>query len=314
MSGKLLIIGQTRHAVTAAIRAARAGQPVTLVRPVAADSSLIPISEFLNVAVRALDGPHRSTLTSLSELSPVERLRRFTGLAFSSERSRIERALNSEPIRRLHGDLQFVDSHALRIRSGRGERSISAEEIILATGTVCRLPLWLPIDRDRVVTGERLMQLDAATESVSIIGGGRRGRQAAQLAAACGLRTRVLESDPQQAARVARQLQSDSGVQVEPHEVIGVDYDHGGCRLQTLSGRPIHSDAVVVAIGQEARTHGLNLDAAGVYADERGRIWCDEQGRTWTPHIRVIGELIGFPRRQSVPQRMDTTADLVGVV
>ena len=45
---------------------------------------------------------------------------------------------------------------------------------------------------------------------------------------------------------------------------------------------------------------GLNLAAAGVTADERGRIHVDADYRTAQPHIFAVGDVIGFPSLASV--------------
>ena len=50
--------------------------------------------------------------------------------------------------------------------------------------------------------------------------------------------------------------------------------------LALSSGRTVEVDAVLVAAGRAANTAQLNLDAAGLEADERGRIKVNEHYRT----------------------------------
>ena len=52
----------------------------------------------------------------------------------------------------------------------------------------------------------------------------------------------------------------------------------------------IDSDVVLVAIGRRPYTAGLNLEAAGVETDNRGRLVIDSEYRTKVPHIRVVGD------------------------
>src|SRR5262249_32511879 len=61
------------------------------------------------------------------------------------------------------------------------------------------------------------------------------------------------------------------------------------------SGKRIVSDAVVFSAGRVGATSTLNLGAAGLEADERGRLHVDETFRTAVPHIYAAGDVIGYP-------------------
>ena len=61
------------------------------------------------------------------------------------------------------------------------------------------------------------------------------------------------------------------------------------------SGKRIAADAVMYSAGRQGQTDALNLSAAGLSADSRGRIAVDDQYRTQVPHIFAVGDVIGFP-------------------
>ena len=61
------------------------------------------------------------------------------------------------------------------------------------------------------------------------------------------------------------------------------------------SGKRIVSDAVLYSAGRMGAVEGLSLEAAGVIADDRGRIKVDEHFRTAVPHIYAAGDVIGYP-------------------
>jgi NAD(P) transhydrogenase len=61
------------------------------------------------------------------------------------------------------------------------------------------------------------------------------------------------------------------------------------------SGKKIPADTVLYSAGRQGMTAGLGLAAAGLAADERGRIKVDEFYRTSVPHIYAVGDVIGFP-------------------
>jgi NAD(P) transhydrogenase len=61
------------------------------------------------------------------------------------------------------------------------------------------------------------------------------------------------------------------------------------------SGKRIVSDLVLYSAGRAGATGRLNLQAAGLSADERGRLKVDGQFRTTMPHIFAAGDVIGYP-------------------
>jgi NAD(P) transhydrogenase len=61
------------------------------------------------------------------------------------------------------------------------------------------------------------------------------------------------------------------------------------------SGKRIVADAVVFSAGRVGATASLDLPAAGLAADERGRLKVDETFRTAVPHIFAAGDVIGYP-------------------
>ncbi len=80
-------------------------------------------------------------------------------------------------------------------------------------------------------------------------------------------------------------------------EVSKIAFDGAGrpvCSLAT--GRDITSDVLLFAAGRMGATDGLNLDAAGLTSDHRGRIAVDPRTlQTAVPHIYAAGDVIGFP-------------------
>ncbi len=69
--------------------------------------------------------------------------------------------------------------------------------------------------------------------------------------------------------------------------------------ISLSSGRTIEVDAVLVAAGRQANTGDLNLNAAGITADKRGRISVNEHYQTSVEHIYAAGDVVGFPALSS---------------
>jgi NAD(P) transhydrogenase len=68
-----------------------------------------------------------------------------------------------------------------------------------------------------------------------------------------------------------------------------------GAIATLASGKKIYADTVMYSAGRQGASDALNLEAAGLTADKRGRIAVDEVFRTEVPHIYAVGDVIGFP-------------------
>ena len=77
--------------------------------------------------------------------------------------------------------------------------------------------------------------------------------------------------------------------------VASVEAHQGGAIALLHSGKKIPADTVLYSAGRQGCTAHLNLDAAGLAADDRGRITVDDCYRTSVPHIYAVGDVIGFP-------------------
>jgi NAD(P) transhydrogenase len=84
-------------------------------------------------------------------------------------------------------------------------------------------------------------------------------------------------------------------------EVEGVEAPDGQPVVATLKSRKkVSGDALLYAVGRIGNVDQLNLPAAGLTADDRGRIAVDANYRTTQPHIYAAGDVIGFPSLASV--------------
>jgi NAD(P) transhydrogenase len=89
------------------------------------------------------------------------------------------------------------------------------------------------------------------------------------------------------------------GVAIRPGETVDrLEIAEGPPRRAIIhleSGKRVVSDMALFSAGRVGATARLNLEAAGLSADERGRLKVDEQYRTAVHHISAVGDVIGFP-------------------
>jgi NAD(P) transhydrogenase len=77
--------------------------------------------------------------------------------------------------------------------------------------------------------------------------------------------------------------------------VASVESGPRGTITTLASGKRVPAEVVVHSAGRQGNTLGLNLDLAGLAADNRGRLSVDEHYRTAVEHIYAVGDVIGFP-------------------
>jgi NAD(P) transhydrogenase len=109
-------------------------------------------------------------------------------------------------------------------------------------------------------------------------------------------RDRMLEFCDLEVVEALKYHLRDLGVTFRFGETVSSVEAGSGCAIASLrSGKKIPADTVLYSAGRQGVTDRLNLPAAGLSADERGRIEVDEFYRTKVEHVYAVGDVIGFP-------------------
>ncbi len=138
-----------------------------------------------------------------------------------------------------------------------------------------------------------------------VIGGGVIGLEYASILAALDIHITLIEQRPTLLDFVDKQIidalcyhLSQAGVIFRLGErvaKVGFDSEHNRVFTELESGKIVYGDALIYAVGRQANTDLLNLEAIGLRADERGRLRVNENFQTEIPHIYAAGDVIGFP-------------------
>lgn len=293
MNYELLVIGNGREALDGAIASARQGLRVALVETKAVADEAAPI-DALHQAVSSLA---KFGSTTMSELrNEVARMGRCQRAANRAE-------LECLGIDVFSGDVQFVAANTVEVRCGGDVISIQADNVLVACGTKSARPGHIRFDGRLVVDVEALLTLEELPRSMIIVGAGETGLDYALLLGSLGVDVTVIDEQANvfdvcgglmDDARLFEMQSLDIAFRLGD-EVIGVEIrgdDRAAVRL--ASGKAFIADAVLVCVGRVGDTESLNLEAAGVGLDERGRVWCDADGGTWASHIKAAGDVVGF--------------------
>jgi NAD(P) transhydrogenase len=207
----------------------------------------------------------------------------------------------------LGGTARFEDPQTVTVQGeARGDHTtVTAEKIVIATGTKPARPPEIEFDDDHVLDSDGVLRMQRVPGSMVVVGAGVIGIEYASMFAALGTRVTVVEKrpqmlefcDPEVVESLKFHLRDQSVTFRFDEEVAKVEIAPKGTITSLASGKRIAADMVMYSAGRQGVTDELELDKAGLAADQRGRITVDGQYRTAVPHIFAVGDVIGFPAR-----------------
>lgn len=176
---------------------------------------------------------------------------------------------------------------------------VTARRFVIATGTRARIPPIEGIDDVPYLTNETIWDLETLPDHLVVLGGGPIGCELGQAFRRLGSKVTIVEAmnllgrmDADHVKVVREQLIAD-GVEIVEGELAGkVEATESGIALILKTGRRIEGSHLLAAIGREAITDGLGLDAAGIEADKTG-IVCDDKLRTANRRVYAAGDIAG---------------------
>jgi NAD(P) transhydrogenase len=310
----LVVIGSGPGGQKAAIAAAKLGRKVAVVERkhmvggVCINTGTIP-SKTLREAVVYLTGMSQRDMYGASyrvksEIT-VEDLFARTQHVIGRETEIIRAQLIRNHVDLLTGTARFADPHTLTVTGdpGHPSASVTADHVVVATGTAPARPATVQFDERRVVDSDGVLQLEDVPNSMVVVGAGVIGVEYASMFAALGTRVTIVDKRPRMLdicdPEIVESLKfhlRDLAVSFRlGEEVAAVESADHGTVTTLASGKRIAADTVMYSAGRQGQTADLDLAAAGLEADQRGRIVVDEQYRTAVPHIYAVGDVIGFP-------------------
>ncbi|GAA4628143.1 Si-specific NAD(P)(+) transhydrogenase [Actinoallomurus vinaceus] len=304
-----LVLGSGPGGQKAAIAAAKLGKRVAIVEKrhmvggVCINTGTIP-SKTLREAVLYLTGLNQRDLYGASyrvkDEITVADLGMRTQHVIGREIQVIRSQLSRNDVTMLEGTGRFLDEHTIGVGE---EKKVTAERIVIATGTSPARPSSVEFDDRTVIDSDAILHLDQVPKTLVVVGAGVIGIEYASMFAALGTkvtvverRERMLEFCDLEIVEALKYHLRDLAVTFRFGETVAaVERRPHGALTVLESGKKIPANCVMYSAGRQGKTAELNLEEAGLTADERGRIAVDEYFRTAVPHIYAVGDVIGFP-------------------
>ena len=316
----LLCIGSGPAGQRAAIQAAKLGKRTALVEKrhcvggACLDTGTIPSKTFREAVCSLTNRNGLMGRGTAFRAGPdgarrpsVEELLQRVGSVTQRESQVVEQQLYRNGVELIRGEASFTDPHTLAVASEEGRRTVTAANILIAVGTSPASPPGVPVDGTSVLTSDDLLHLDRLPKKLVVVGGGIIGIEYASMFAALNVEVVLVDKRERLLEFLDRETVDELMHQMRGHRVtfrLGeaverMDVTPAGVTRQVVlhleSGKSIVADQVLFSVGRIGATGRLNLGAAGLASDDRGRLTVDKQFRTAVPHIYAVGDVIGFP-------------------
>src|SRR6266566_1170847 len=314
----LIVIGSGPAGQRAAIQGAKLGKRVALVEKrevvggACINTGTIP-SKSMREAVMHLSGYQYQSIYGMNyrvkEKITVADLSFRVQHVIKTEIDVTMAQLSRNGIDVLSGTARFLDPHHLGIENSRGQSEYEADIMVIATGTRPAESPQVPLNGQTILNSDQIFCMPCIPRTLIVVGGGVIGVEYTSMFAALGVRVILIEkrprllefADAEMVEALSYHLRDRRVTMRLNEEVESVEELPDKTVVANLkSKKKVNGDALLYAVGRQGNVDDLNLAAAGLEADSRGRIKVDENYRTSQPHIFAVGDVIGFPSLGSV--------------
>ena len=307
---RLAIVGGGPGGYVAAIRARQLGAEVTLVEMDALGGTClnrgcIPSKAFLRsaelsrLAKRLGEFGVEVEVTGINWPRVMERKNQVVAQVVKG----VEFLMKKNEIQVVSGRGRLADAKTVVVDTGGKEEIVTAEAILLATGSIpARLPMP-GLDGPGVLTSTELLEIEEIPERLCIIGAGYVGVEFADIFNAVGSKVTLIEmmpqivpiEDPQIAAELARAFRRRR-IDVHTNARVSEVVEKDGAKVVRFTrddkGYEVEADVVLSATGRWPSTEGLGLEEVGIEMDRRA-IKVNGRMETSVPGIYACGDAIG---------------------
>jgi len=210
-------------------------------------------------------------------------------------------------VTRVEGTAKLLKDKQVAVTAPDGStQTLSADNIIIATGSV---PVTIPVatvDQQYIVDSTGALDIDSVPEKLGVIGAGAIGLELGSVWSRLGSEVTILEGLPDFLSIVDRKVAATA---LKEFKKQGLNIQLGAkvtastvknnkvtVNYETKDGaQEMVVDKLIVSVGRKPYTEGLGLEAVGVKMLERGFIEVDGNRQTSVPGIYAIGDVIGGP-------------------
>ena len=219
----------------------------------------------------------------------------------------LSRILDSQGVDIITGTGSLVGPHDVVAETADGRREITADVVVLATGSRPRVPEWCEPDGRRILTTRQAYPPPEVPQHLVIIGSGVTGVEFVHMFKSFGSDVTLIVSrqqvlpgkDPEVAALLEESFLARKVSLYKGARARAVDVHDDGVAVHCSDGRTATATHALLAVGAIPNSEGLGLDAADVESED-GYVVIDHNCRSSVPHIYAAGDLSGKALLSSV--------------
>lgn len=198
----------------------------------------------------------------------------------------------------------FKDKNTISIKTGKEEKTITSEKVIIATGSKPASLPFIKLDKKRVITSTEALELKEVPKHMIVIGGGVIGMELGSVYARLGAKVSVVEylenlipsMDGTMGKELTKSLKKLGFDIYTSHKVTDVKSTAKEVTItaENQKGETLEliGDYCLVSIGRKPYTEGLGLENVGIATDKQGRVEVDEHLKTSVDNIWAIGDVV----------------------
>jgi len=203
---------------------------------------------------------------------------------------------------------------------GSMQRRVRCRNIVIACGTESTKDPHIPFDGHTIFTSDDVLYLDKLPRTITVVGAGVIGAEYASMFAALGVRVTLVDQRPRLLPFIDHEIADALTYHLREnrvtlrlgetvHHLESITDEHGPrVKIHLDSGKTIVTEKALYSIGRTGATGRLNLDAAGLAADDRGRLKVNSNFQTKIPGVYAVGDVIGFPALASTAMEQGRVA------
>jgi dihydrolipoamide dehydrogenase len=313
MQKKVLVVGAGPAGYVCAIRLAQLGQQVTVVEKEFLGGTCLNVGCIPSKAMIAAG----SLLHKIGEASAmgitasgvkldVAKLVEWKAGIVAKLTGGVGGLLKNHKVEVVMGAASFVDKNTLSVKTKDGVKTLKADDIVIATGSV---PIAIPgfaFDEDAVWSSTGALAPKRVPQHLVVIGGGYIGLELGMMYRKLGSKVTVLEAtagalpgQERDCVKVIERSLKKLGIELLT-ETFAQGYEKKGAELHVrvkgkAGEKTIACDQIASTVGRKPYSEGLALEKAGLKVDAKGFLAVDEQMRTSVPNVYAIGDIAGQP-------------------
>lgn len=314
-----IVIGTGPAGQKGAIQAAKLGKRVAIVEKnqvlggAQINTGTIPSKALREAVLNLTSGRQRGLFTSTGQAKKrvtIADLVSFSQRVIRHEWEIIRDQFDRNGVELLWGHARFVGPNEVAIEGPESVEHITADRFLLGVGTRPARPDNVPFNGQTIFTSDEVMRLDHLPKTMIVAGGGVIGTEYACMMATLGVqvtliegRNKVLGFLDQEIADAFQYFIRQRGITLRLGEKVEqikeVELHNGTVKqlveAQLESGKTIHAESLLYAVGRQGVCQQLGLDRVGIEFDDRERLQVNEFYQTNVEHVYAAGDVIGFP-------------------